>query len=395
MADTQQTFSTLKDIAIHLREEREKKVTLLFAYNGTGKTRLSMTFKELGKDGGEKDTLYFNAFTEDLFIWDNDLDGDEVRELQLNGDSSFFDAIEQLEMDTRIRRFLSRYADFDFRILDRVLEDGRKITYVSFERDVIKPPAGSETEAEEPIEVDTKVENIKVSRGEENIFIWCFFLAILQLVLDKEEGSPYEWVKYIYIDDPISSLDDNNAIAVAHHLSQMLKISNSGIRTILSSHHTLFFNVMCNGLKKADRLFLGSNEDSGEYYLEKMHGDKARFYHVAMLKMLKTSLDTDKVYTYHFGILRSLMEKTATFHGYADMGHFLKIDEDDEEGTLLNRIVQLLNHDGYSMMEPLEMMPENKRYFKMVLSAFMDEYSFNSQLFPEQIEQTPEEATQR
>ena len=30
------------------------------------------------------------------------------------------------------------------------------------------------------------VEDIKISRGEENIFIWCFFLAIVQLALDDE-----------------------------------------------------------------------------------------------------------------------------------------------------------------------------------------------------------------
>ncbi|MDZ7796478.1 MAG: hypothetical protein U5N56_05295 [Candidatus Marinimicrobia bacterium] len=51
---------------------------MLFAYNGTGKTRLSMNFRQAGKtvdDEGtvlDRDTLYFNAFTEDLFFWDND-----------------------------------------------------------------------------------------------------------------------------------------------------------------------------------------------------------------------------------------------------------------------------------------------------------------------------------
>jgi wobble nucleotide-excising tRNase len=52
--------------------------------------------------------------------------------------------------------------------------------------------------------------NIKISRGEENIFVWSFFLAIAQLAIDKDEN--YKWVKTIYIDDPISSLDDNNVI---------------------------------------------------------------------------------------------------------------------------------------------------------------------------------------
>jgi hypothetical protein len=37
---------------------------LIYAYNGTGKTRLSMEFKETGKRkrGVARDTLYFNAY---------------------------------------------------------------------------------------------------------------------------------------------------------------------------------------------------------------------------------------------------------------------------------------------------------------------------------------------
>jgi len=66
--DTIQSFANFDDLAVHLRS-LEKKGTLIFAYNGTGKTRLSMAFKEQGKqrnDDGEvvaRDTLYFNAFT--------------------------------------------------------------------------------------------------------------------------------------------------------------------------------------------------------------------------------------------------------------------------------------------------------------------------------------------
>ena len=69
-------FADLNALAAHLREElrQDKKFILLYAYNGTGKTRLSTAFKDLGKHGDERDTLYFNAFTEDLFTWDNDLE---------------------------------------------------------------------------------------------------------------------------------------------------------------------------------------------------------------------------------------------------------------------------------------------------------------------------------
>ena len=117
------TFTDLNALATHLRQELEnKKFILLYAYNGTGKTRLSTAFKDLGKvvnaDGEteQRDTLYFNAFTEDLFSWDNDLENDSERKLKLNTDSSFFAGLESMEMDNRIRTLLDRYADFEFRI---------------------------------------------------------------------------------------------------------------------------------------------------------------------------------------------------------------------------------------------------------------------------------------
>src|ERR1700687_4148841 len=117
------TFTDLNSLATHLRQELEnKKFILLYAYNGTGKTRLSTAFKDLGKvlnpDGvtEQRDTLYFNAFTEDLFSWDNDLANDSERKLKLNTDSSFFAGLESLEMDNRIRTLLDRYGDFEFRI---------------------------------------------------------------------------------------------------------------------------------------------------------------------------------------------------------------------------------------------------------------------------------------
>lgn len=60
-----------------------------------------------------------------------------------------------------------------------------------------------------------------MSRGEENIFIWRIFLVICELTIDGAEA--YVWVKYPCIDDPISSLDDNNAIAVASDLVDLEK----------------------------------------------------------------------------------------------------------------------------------------------------------------------------
>ena len=112
-------------------------------------------------------------------------------------------------------------------------------------------------------------EAIKVSRGEENIFIWCFFLAIVELALDDDGAGPYNWVKYIYIDDPISSLDEHNAIAVASHLAQLLKRPESRLKTVISTHHTLFFNVLYNELNRgnASKYFLSRDRSPEELLL--------------------------------------------------------------------------------------------------------------------------------
>ena len=103
-------FADLLALAAHLRDElQNKKFILLHPCNGTDKTRLSTAFKDLGKGGDNRDTLYFNAFTEDLFSWDNDLANDRERVLKINRDSAFVAGLSELEMDNRIRPLLSRY----------------------------------------------------------------------------------------------------------------------------------------------------------------------------------------------------------------------------------------------------------------------------------------------
>ncbi|GLS26288.1 hypothetical protein [Marinibactrum halimedae] len=63
-------FESLYKIAQHFRDDlNNKDMVLFFAYNGTGKTRLSMEFKEYGKQNSERDTLYFNAYTEDCLMF--------------------------------------------------------------------------------------------------------------------------------------------------------------------------------------------------------------------------------------------------------------------------------------------------------------------------------------
>jgi wobble nucleotide-excising tRNase len=347
---------------------QSKKFILVYAYNGTGKTRLSTAFKDLGKNGEERDTLYFNAFTEDLFSWDNDLANDRERVLKLNRNSRFFAGLGELEMDNRIRPLLGRYADFDFKIDTSEWE-------VSFSREVQNG------------DTFTTVDDIKISRSEENIFVWCFFLAIVQLALDDAEA--YRWVKYIYIDDPISSLDEHNAITVASHLVRLLTGADRQIETVISTHHALFFNVLSNELKdrlrngKASQYFLSRGATTGGYLLRKQDGDTPFFHHVAALAQLCEADRTGQLFTHHFNMLRSVLEKTASFHGYRHFSMCIKRDTDDEYGILHTRLINILSHGNYSLYEPQEMMEENRRYFRKILHDFMNRYPFNPALFPE------------
>lgn len=365
------SFTSLANLAAHLRQElASKKFVLLYAYNGTGKTRLSTEFKDLGKVNDEPDTLYFNAFTEDLFYWDNDLEEDRERKLKINRNSRFITALWELEMETRIRPFLHRYADFDFRIDTQNWE-------VIFSRKIPNPDYLEN--AENPDEERTKtVTHIKVSRGEENIFIWCFFLAVVQLALDETEA--YKWVKYIYIDDPISSLDEHNAITVANNLAQLLKREDSHIKTVVSTHHTLFFNVLCNELKRAKRYFLSKEKQPSGYAIRET-GDTPFFHHVATLSALYEVAHSGKLFTHHFNMLRSILEKTASFHGYENFSACIKQDADDEDGVLHTRLVNILSHGNYSLYEPQEMLEENKNYFRTILEDFITRYPFNPALF--------------
>ena len=354
-------FPNLKKLAQHIRDVLgDKKCYLVFAHNGTGKTRLSSAFKDLGKKTGA-DTLYYNAFTEDLFTWNNDLDGDAERRLELNKNSRFFSGLEGFAIETRIRPLLDIYADFGFSIF---YDEG----YITFSREVIK---GNITETEE---------NIKISRGEESIFIWCFFLAVAQLAMDGEDA--YSWVKYIYIDDPISSLDDNNVVAVACHLARLLK--DSELKTVISTHHTLFFNVMYNELRKDSTVkrFLSKNNETGKYATRDT-GDTPFFHHVALLQQLKQAVDTGKLYTYHFNVLRNILEKTATFHGFGNFSACIKQDPADLDGAIHMRMTNLLSHGGYSIFEPLEMVEDNKQIFREILSGFLEIHNFNTELFGE------------
>jgi hypothetical protein len=401
------TYQSLRTLVTRLRDdlnqretESQKKVVskpattvLLYAYNRTGKTRLSMEFKNEGKrkkkknPNGTPDTLYFNAYTEDLFTWENDLENDTARGLKLNYLSKFFDGFTNLGLEPKIDEYLKRYADFDFDFTYKEVQQGKETfsrpTFVYFRN-------GDQV-------------NIKISRGEQNIFIWCLFMAICERMLDGHIS--YQWVKYLYIDDPISSLDDNNAVAVACDLAQLLRRAASRtdqhgapepIKVVFSSHHALFFNVMCNEIGRAKegepkvthkRYFLHRPNGEGAYTLRATE-DTPFFHHVASLAELQLAAApaTGKLYTFHFNALRSIMEKTASFFGHADISFCLKALNNEEDRALYNRALNLLSHGKYAIHEPTEMGEDNKELFRRILNDFVTKFQFD---LPEILEAPP------
>ena len=213
-----------------------------------------------------------------------------------------------------------------------------------------------------------------MSRGEENIFIWCVFLALVELAIDAQPGQAYDWVKYLYIDDPISSLDDNNAIAVATDLAKLLRRGKDKVKTVISSHHGLFFNVMFNELKKQKtKSYFLDKAKEGEGYTLRATTDTPFFHHVALLSELKCASQSGALYTHHFNKLRSILEKTAAFFGHDDFSECL--DTSGDEG-LHARALNLLSHGKYSLYEPREMLEDNKALFKEILDGFLVRYAF-------------------
>ena len=382
------TYQSLRKLVTRLRDDLNggnQDVLLLYAYNRTGKTRLSMEFKDAGKRKSKKnpegnaDTLYFNAFTEDLFVWENDLENDTTRHFRVNSDSSFLEGLRELDLNEDIEKYLIRYADFQFNIdYDNWI--------VSFSRDVLVVEKGEEKLVTQ--------NNIKISRGEENIFIWCLFMAICERLMDNDVV--YSWVKYLYVDDPISSLDDNNALAVACDLAKLFRraakrTDENGepapVKVVFSSHHALFFNVMCNEIGRSKegessvnlkRYFLHRPNSDGRYTLRATE-DTPFFHHVATLAELQRAADPDSgtLYTFHFNALRSIMEKTASFFGHKDISFCLKALDNEENRALFNRALNLLSHGKYAIYEPVQMVEDNQNLFRRILSEFLECFQFD------------------
>lgn len=371
---------------------------LVFAYNGTGKTRLSYDFAHYGRnEETPQHTLYYNAYTEDLFTWDNDLENNTDHRLLINKNSSLIQGLAGTEFTVELRKYLQVFADIDFDF-DYVDENpALPPCAVRFNKNV----KHTQILNGEKVEFDDKVENIKISRGEERLFVWCFFRCILDQVIGGNDA--YKNIEYIYIDDPMSSLDDNNVIAFAEQLYSVIRQQRNQevkenetkddirrIKFVVSSHHSLFFHTMLHGLngdQKLGKYYLSRNKQKDQLVLKSMDDSMPFYYNVAMMSEIKKAIDSGKLYTFHFTVLRSIMEKIKEFFGHRDFAIILegitykgetydKTAFSQEELTeFYSRVMNVLTHQG-SMFTPILMNDDNKELATAIFNHLVKKYQF-------------------
>ncbi|MGA1386656.1 MAG: anticodon nuclease, partial [Flavobacteriaceae bacterium] len=169
--------NTLTDIAQDLRAAN-KKVQLIYAFNGTGKTRLSREFKQLivpraEGNGGDNEAdlpelvgrkiLYYNAFTEDLFYWDNDLAQDADPKLKIQPNLFTNWVLRDQGQDQNIITNFQHYTNE--RLTPLFSSDFSEVSF-SLER-------GD----------DEYSGKLKISKSEESSFIWSIFYTLLEQVI--------------------------------------------------------------------------------------------------------------------------------------------------------------------------------------------------------------------
>lgn len=369
---------SLNEIAQKLRDT-DRKVQIIYAFNGVGKTRLSREFKELisPKNHDEEleeskiKILYYNAFTEDLFYWDNDLDEDSDRKLKIQPNSFTDWVLREQGQEGNIVTHFQHYTNE--RLTPRFNEEYKEITF--------SVEGGNE-------EI---VDNIKISKGEESCLIWCVFYSMLRQIVeilniaepDERETDQFNDLKYVFIDDPVSSLDENHLIELAVNIAELIKSSQSELRFIITTHSPLFYNVLYNELHSSDKRFNYKPKHSIKLRLEKMNdgtfllveqtADSPFSYHLFLLTELEKAIKSGEIKKYHYNFLRQILEKTSTFLGYTGWKELLPHDAQE---AYYNRIINLCSHGKHSGEETSLIDDNNKRVLTFLVENIRTTYHF-------------------
>ncbi len=365
------------------------KVQLIYAFNGMGKTRLSREFKQLiapKNNNAEDDVdqpelsrtkiLYYNAFTEDLFYWDNDLALDAEPKLKIQPNSFTDWILKDQGQDQNIITNFQRYANEkltprfneEYKVKDK---DDKEITVKAFSEVTFSLERGD----------DKHSGNLKISNGEESNFIWSIFYTLLEQVISilnvaepgDRETNDFDQLEYVFIDDPVSSLDENHLIELAVNLAELIKSSQSGLKFIVTTHNPLFYNVLYNELNSKTCYLLERFEDGTFALVEKKGDSNQSFsYHLYLKQTIEHAIAENQVQKYHFTLLRNLYEKTANFLGYSKWSELLP----DDKQAYLNRIIQFTSHSTLSNEAVAEPSGPEKNTVALLLKHLVTNYGF-------------------
>lgn len=377
MSQTLQEIAQELLIATKQEGKRLRKTQLLYAFNGTGKTRLSREFKEIvdpkeeRTDESKIKIIYYNAFTEDLFRWDNDLEEDVTRKLLVHPNGFTDLAVTFLKDENQDGNIITNFQNYTNRsITPNINQD---FTEISF--DYLSGGDDSAT-------------NIKISKGEESNFIWCVFYSLIEQIIkilnDPEEdrsSDKFNELEYIFIDDPVSSLDDNHLIDLAVDLSFLIKNAiNTNIKFIVSTHNPLFYNVLFNELNR--------EKNTGRYRLQKLNDgsylmtdskDSPFSYHVFLLEELKVVVNTRNINKYHFNVLRNILEKTSTYLGFSHWEDLIPMYVNSDEVGIAIRLINLYSHSKHSGNEMADVLETEKDIFIKIYRGLLEKHSFKLQ----------------
>jgi AAA domain len=382
---------TLPEIAAELHAAN-KKVQLIYAFNGTGKTRLSRAMKDLiapkaeGEDEPAREKiLYYNAFTEDLFYWDNDLNGDVEPKLMIQP-NSFTDWIladqgQEPNITKNFQRYTSDKLTPSFnQAYTRQNTDSRETAVRAFSEVTFSIQAGG----------DEETGNFKISKGEESNFIWSIFYTLLEEVVsvlnvaevDQRSTPQFNGLQYVFIDDPVSSLDENHLIELAVNLAGLIKAAPSQLKFVITTHNPLFYNVLHSelGLKRKPAnqgCYLLERLEDGRFNLNVKLGESNQSfsYHLHLKRVLEEAIAGNRVERYHFTLLRNLYEKTAGFLGHREWGDLLDTVPGEKQ-AYLSRIIQFSSHSSLSNEQVRDPTEPEKQTVKLLLDNLLNNYGY-------------------
>lgn len=353
-------------IAEELANAKER-ITLIYAFNATGKTRLSVAYKDATKDeNGAHAGVYYNAYSEDLFVWDNDSENGEVNvqlDIRKSSLNRFHSSLTEDDIRDKLNRFRPNYR-FEF-IPHKNPEDG--IRSVMFFHEVADPT--------DPNKISKMP--FKISRGEERIFVWCFFLALFEA-----EGWADERPSHFFIDDPVSSLDDHNIFITASTIYDLIEEHHEQRKFVITTHHIGLFSILADMLTKGEKASKFKkltrartlSSKKGEISLESCQND-VFLYHLRLLQVLDQARTAGEVKAYHFALLRQVLENIASFLGVGQFGYVLQqigISDADEVATIVNT----LSHKKVYYFESDELGTDSLNTFEKIFSGLNEKYRF-------------------